>query len=66
MKIKVSLLKQYTVQKQKKDIVTLEVQFSKTVEDRSSCISQVVFETATHRFSFLPWQHNGTAIEEKH
>lgn len=33
--MKVSLLKQYTVQEQKKDIVTLEVHFSKTVEDRS-------------------------------
>lgn len=33
--MKVSLLKQYTVQEQKKDIVTLEVHFSKTVEDSS-------------------------------
>lgn len=66
MKIKVSLLKQYTEQEQKKNIVTLEAHFSKTVEDRSSHILQVVFKTATHKFSFHPWQHNGTAFEEKH
>lgn len=60
MKIKVSLLKQYTMQEQKKDIVTLEVHFSKIVEDRSSHILQVVFEAATKNLASIP----GNIMEE--
>lgn len=64
MKIQISLLKQYAVQEQKKDTDALEAYVSETARDRSSHILRVVFEIATHKFSFHPWQHNGTAIEK--
>lgn len=66
MKIKISFLKFYTVQEQKKDIAALEARLyiSKTAKDRSSHILWVAFEIAIHKFSFPPWQHNGTAIEK--
>lgn len=46
--MKVSLLKQYTVQEQKKDIVTLEVHFSKTFEDRSHIFHKLSLKLPIH------------------
>lgn len=66
VKIEISFLKLCTVQEQKKDIAALEARLyvSGTAKDRTSHILWVVFEIATHKFSFPPWQHSGTAIEK--
>lgn len=65
MKIKISFLTFYTVQEQK-DVAALEawLYVSETAKDRSSHILWFVFVIATHKFSFPPWQYNGTAIEK--